>query len=199
MTSPPEPVSDQADPDAAEERDEAPRALVGELQSSAEELRIVHEEMRLQNEQLRATREQLHRQRERYSSLFELAPVGYVITDQEGIIVEANRLAAEQLGRDSRFLRGKPIAALIGAERRAAFRALLREAAQGARWQDEVPFLRPDGSRARFVVHAVGPAMGGDKNIRWSLAERLSADGYSVVEKRGDAGRQAEETDPRDG
>ena len=77
-----------------------------DLQSSVEELRILHEEMRGQNEELRATRDLLRDERERYAALFELAPVGYVITDSQGLILELNRMAADQLGREARFLRG---------------------------------------------------------------------------------------------
>jgi two-component system, OmpR family, phosphate regulon sensor histidine kinase PhoR len=147
-----------------------PATLVRELESTVEELRIMHEELRVQNEELRSIRDLLDDERHRYSDLFDLAPVGYVITDGDGVVREVNRSAAELLGREARFLRGKPLAALVGAERRAPFRALLREAAQGARWQDEIPFVHLDGGRARLVVQAIGPAPGAEKIIRWSLA-----------------------------
>ena len=171
MTQAPEPLSDPVDPGSSERAVEEHPALVRDLRSSVEELRILQEEMRGQNEELRATRDLLRNERERYAALFELAPVGYVITDSQGLILELNRMAADQLGREARFLRGKPLAALVGPERRAPFRALLREAARGSRWQDELPFVRSDGGRARFVVQAIGPAPGAGQNIRWSLAE----------------------------
>jgi len=147
------------------------QALVRELDSTVEELRIIEEELRVQNEELRATRDLLDAERERYASLFDLAPVGYLVSDSDGVVRELNRMAAELLGREARFLRGKPLAALVGPERRAPFRALVREAAQGVRWQDEVPFIRVDGGRTRLLVQAVGPGVGADKVIRWSLAE----------------------------
>lgn len=142
----------------------------------AEQPRVPQHVMRLQEqEELQAIRDLLQRERERYAALFELAPVGYLITDSDGVILELNRMAAEQLGRDVRFLRGKRLAALVGPERRASFRALLREAAQGARWQDEVGFLSADGGRARFTVQAQGPGFGDDQHIRWSLADPAPA------------------------
>ena len=141
-----------------------------------EQPRVAHHELGLpEEEELQALRDLLQRERERYAALFELAPVGYLITNSDGVILELNRAAAEQLGRDLRFLRGKPLAALVGPERRASFRALLREAAQGARWQDEVPFVRTDGGRARFLVQAQGPGVGHDQHIRWSLADLAPA------------------------
>jgi PAS domain S-box-containing protein len=121
-------------------------------------------------EKLRATQDLLERERQRYADLFDLAPVGYLVTDQAGVIREVNRMAAELLGRSAQFLRGEPLAALVGPERRAQFRALLGEAAHGGRWQDAVPFLQLDGGRARLIVHALGPEPGVDDQVRWSLA-----------------------------
>jgi len=171
MSSAPERLSDRLEARLGEAEPADHGTLVRELESTVEELRIIEEELRVQNEELRATRDRLDAERERYASLFDLAPVGYVVSDSDGVVRELNRMAAELLGREARFLRGKPLAALVGPERRAPFRALVREAAQGVRWQDEVPFIQVDGGRTRLLVQAVGPGAGADKAIRWSLAE----------------------------
>ena len=123
------------------------------------------------DEELRATRDLLEQERRRYVELFDLAPVGYLITDASGVVREVNRMASEILTREASSLLGKPLEALVGAERRVDFRALVHEAAEGARWQDELPFVRTDGGRIRLVVHALGPGAGGDGTIRWSLVE----------------------------
>jgi two-component system phosphate regulon sensor histidine kinase PhoR len=123
------------------------------------------------DEELRATRDLLDQERRRYDELFDLAPVGYLVTDSSGVVREANRMASEILTRQTEHFLGRPLEALVGPERRADFRDLLREAADGARWQDELPFTRSDGGRIRLVVHALGPGAGGDGTIRWSLAE----------------------------
>jgi PAS domain S-box-containing protein len=142
-----------------------------ELQTYVEELRIAREELQAQNDELRESRERIELERKRYADLFDLAPVGYLVTDLDGLVEEANRAAANLLGRELRFLVGKPLAALVGTERRSAFRALIREAAAGARWYDEVPFVQSGEGRARLLVHALGPAPGAERRIRWSLAE----------------------------
>jgi two-component system, OmpR family, phosphate regulon sensor histidine kinase PhoR len=155
----------------ASESPSTPTEGVRDLESAIEELRITHEELRVQNEELRDARDAIERERQRYADLLELTPLGYLVTDLSGVVREANDAAGELLVREVRFLLGKPLAALVGPERRTAFRTLLREAATGARWQDEIPFMRLDQGRVRLLVTAAGPAAGTEKQIRWSLAE----------------------------
>jgi two-component system phosphate regulon sensor histidine kinase PhoR len=164
-------------------------AVVADLRSAVEQLRVTAEELRARNEELEGARTLLEAEQLRYRELFDLAPVGYVVTDLRGVVVELNEAAAELLARQPRELVGKPLPALVGTERRRVVRALIREAAKGARWQDEVPFLQPDGGRLRLVVHAVGPA-GGGSTIRWSLADLASAPGSSLGGRRDEAGAQ---------
>jgi two-component system, OmpR family, phosphate regulon sensor histidine kinase PhoR len=120
-------------------------------------------------------RDLLLAERQRYADMFELAPFGYVVTDAKGAVKEMNHAAGELLERDPQSLVGKPLEALVGPERRAQFHELVRRAAAGARWQDEVPFIRVDGGRARLLVQAVGPTTEADAEIRLSLAEPMPA------------------------
>ena len=53
-------------------------------------------------------------------SIFDLAPLGLVVTDLAGNIVRANRLLAQRLGHTPAALRGKPIAYLTPDEDHAA-------------------------------------------------------------------------------
>jgi two-component system phosphate regulon sensor histidine kinase PhoR len=117
---------------------------------------------------------------QRYAELFELAPVGYVITDPAGVVLEANKAAGELFARDVESVVGRRLAELVGPERRSAFDALVEEAAAGGRWHDEVPFVLPDGARARLLVNALGPPPGSEQRIRWSMAASSSSLGYSA-------------------
>src|SRR2546423_4218123 len=72
-------------------------ALV-ELESSLEELQMAEEEMRTKNEQLLGAQEIAELERQRYQDLFDYAPDGYIVTDPEAVIHEANRAAAQLLG-----------------------------------------------------------------------------------------------------
>src|SRR5438445_6252038 len=80
-----------------------------ELQTTLEELHVAEESLRLQNEQLIAMSEAAARERRRYQDLFDFAPGGYVVTDGEGIMQEANQAAGAMLGVKPEFLAGKPL------------------------------------------------------------------------------------------
>jgi two-component system phosphate regulon sensor histidine kinase PhoR len=166
----PEPPAARRDADGSD-NGAAPAGAPEELHSTLEDLRVARQELAAQNDELRATRDLIERQRQRYQDLFDLAPVGYLVTDVSGLVHESNRTAGELLARDRRSLVGKPLADLVGPERRSAFRALIREAARGGRWNDEVPFMHSDGGRIRLLVSALGPAAGTGEGIRWSLAD----------------------------
>ena len=73
-------------------------------------LELIHElevhqiELRLQNEELIATQEDLARTSERYQDLFEFAPVGYLIFDQNGKVTEANLTLTMMLEQERQYL-----------------------------------------------------------------------------------------------
>src|ERR1044072_3430876 len=97
---------------------------LGELQIFVEELRVAHEELTQQNEELMLTRNKVEAERQRYQDLFEFAPDGYLVTTLEGVILEANRAAAEMLGIAQRFLIGKLLINFIAEAERKKFRLL---------------------------------------------------------------------------
>ncbi|MFO7749265.1 MAG: ATP-binding protein [Desulfobacteraceae bacterium] len=98
-------------------RDKAERLLTPENGSDSQSLsdeqrEIVHElqvhqiELELQNEELRQAQEALEKSRARYLQLYHNAPVGYVVLDYAGIIVEANTVFAGMLGQETVQLHG---------------------------------------------------------------------------------------------
>ena len=52
----------------------------------------------MQNEELRHAKIALEESRDQYIELYELAPVGYLTLDHEGVIEKANLIAANILG-----------------------------------------------------------------------------------------------------
>src|SRR5260370_5001702 len=103
------------------------------LQRTLEEVERAERELGQQNEELIAAREALEIERHRYRELFELAPDGYVISNAQGIVEEANQAAAALLNTGAIALRGKPLAVFVVPSGRPAFRSLLREVAAAGR------------------------------------------------------------------
>ena len=64
-----------------------------ELHTALEELQVAEEELRAQNEELAVAHNLVESERLRYQELFEFAPDGYLVTDINGNIQEANRVA----------------------------------------------------------------------------------------------------------
>lgn len=105
--------------------DETPRPLSAMLLASLEELKVAEEELMRQHEVFETARAGLSGERDRFRMLFDNAPAALLLTDPVGSIHEVNRAAATLFGRDSYYLERKPLAALVPAEERAAFRVAL--------------------------------------------------------------------------
>src|SRR5687768_5138080 len=80
-----------------------------ELRATLQELAIGEEELVERNQELAVALGSLEEERRRHHDLFETAPVGYVITDLRGTILEANRAAATLLGTPKHLLTNKPL------------------------------------------------------------------------------------------
>jgi PAS domain S-box-containing protein len=101
--------------------------LLSELQTHQVELDLQHDE-------LEAGQQELAQALAHYRTLFEFAPVGYLVVGLDGQVLEGNRVGAELLGTGPGGLAGQPITAFFGQHSRPAVRGLveaLREGAQG--------------------------------------------------------------------
>jgi PAS domain S-box-containing protein len=127
-----------------------------ELQASLAELEVAYEELEQQNDELLSTREQLELQRHRYLQLFDEAPFGYLVTDLNGTIEEANREAANLVGVPHVHLPGKPFNLFLAAKDRPGFRRLIPRVCAGEALGDhEVTLKRRDGTTIPAVLTAV--------------------------------------------
>ncbi len=96
------------------------------LHKNLEELRRTEDELRRQNEQLTAARQTLEAERRRYRDLFDFAPDGYLVTDPEGNIQEANRAAGTLLAVPPELLVGSSALGFVDDEDRPAFQSQLK-------------------------------------------------------------------------
>ena len=77
------------------------------------ELRVHQIELEMQNEELRKAQMELGAARARYFDLYDLAPVGYCIVSEKGLILEANLTAATLLGVARSALVKQPLTRFI--------------------------------------------------------------------------------------
>jgi two-component system, cell cycle sensor histidine kinase and response regulator CckA len=105
---------------------EAPVTAVGDEQAIIHELQVHQIELQLQNEELRRSQAALEESRSRYSDLYHHAPVGYVVLNRAGIIVESNATFTGMLEAQSTTINGRAFADLLEDEDSGIFRARLR-------------------------------------------------------------------------
>ncbi len=120
---------------------QSPRLLAEvfqEFEAALEELQISQEELHLQNEQLQLTQEELfttHQivvaEQQRYQELFEFAPDGYLVTNSQGVIQEANHTVARLLGTTQLYLVSLSLDMVVAEAERPGFRQRLRQLQDG--------------------------------------------------------------------
>ncbi|WP_193199424.1 helix-turn-helix domain-containing protein [Nostoc sp. MG11] len=113
-----------------------------ELYSTSKVVQLAVEELYQQNEELVQTRNLLEVERQRYQDLFEFAPEGYLVTNTEGIIQEANLAAATLLNVSKHFLVSKPILKFVVLEERHYVRSQIIELCQSDKVKEVIVRLQ---------------------------------------------------------
>jgi PAS domain S-box-containing protein len=168
--------------------------LLEDLQTVLEELHIADEEQYQQNEALDAARLAAEAERQRYQELFDFAPDGYLVTDPDGMIQEANRAAAILLGVPQSQMLNKPLTGFIAEEERQAFRVFLAQLQQLECMQDWEIRLQPWAGAAfpaELTVATIRTPQG-MAGVRWMLrdislrkqAEEALKQAHSTLERR---------------
>ena len=157
-----------------------------ELSTTLEELHVASDEQSRQNMELEAAHLAAQAERQRYQDLFDFAPDGYLVTDTNGVIREANRAAADLLHMSQERLVGKPLAVYVAEAERKAFRdilsTLLKRAITGANeWEIGLRPRTGKELRASITVTPVVPISttqqpAGNEatdgvGLRWSLRD----------------------------
>ena len=122
-----------------------------EVAALVHELRVHQVELEMQNEALREAQVDLEQSRTKYAELFDFAPVGYLVFDTNGTVVEANLTATEMLQVERAQLTGKPFSRFLVSPSRDPWRfhrqAVFRS---GQPRECELELKRRD--RARMIV-----------------------------------------------
>lgn len=89
------------------------------------QLRLV--ELTVQNEALRLAQSEAELSRQQYCNLFDFAPVGYLMLDEDGVIIKANNMAASFLGGEIAALKKQNFSKFISAEAQDAYHLHYRD------------------------------------------------------------------------
>jgi len=84
-----------------------------DLEAVFHELQVHQIELEMQNEELRQAQVELSQARDRFFELYDLAPVGYLTLDENGIIQQANLTLVALLGVERRKLIRQPLTRFI--------------------------------------------------------------------------------------
>lgn len=144
-----------------------------ELESSLHELQVIEEELRNNNEMLIDAQKVLDTERQRYQDLFDFAPDAYLVTDGNGLILEANQFATQLLGIPYHSLIGKPLLVFISPGDHTSFHHLLSNLrSQHDVQSQELKLLPRTGQEVSVAVTIASAKDPSEKDtLRWTLRD----------------------------
>jgi PAS domain S-box-containing protein len=173
----------QHKPDGATDlREKAERLLRGEPAAVAQmpeadltavlhELRVHQVELEMQNEELRRVQADLEESRSQYTDLFDFAPIGYLVLDPSGTVVQANLTAAALLNVDRQDLTGKPFILFVREGSRDTWRShYMTLFKTGDAQESEIQLQRPDQALMVVRLRSEPVKNGGGKVVRCRTA-----------------------------
>jgi two-component system, cell cycle sensor histidine kinase and response regulator CckA len=144
-------------------------AAIQELFFVLEELQASQLELHRQNQELIATRWSVEIERQRYQALFELAPDGYLVTDRQGIICDANRAAALMFAISQEYLVNKPLTLLIHESDRLQFQTQLLTLHPPQDWIVSLNVYNGEARSVAITVAHIQGNPGEDSALLWLL------------------------------
>jgi PAS domain S-box-containing protein len=174
-----------------------------ELHTAHEELRVTEEELHAQADVLLATQAELDSERRRYLELFNDAPVPYLTTDANGLILQANRRALQLFDVRDAFLIGRPLPKFVSAADRSRVRdALSLVATHDSVCSAEFSITQPRAPSSRRVTASLCRAQNAERpsfQVRWVLCVSMSdpqcVQGVAETNERGASSSEGEVTE----
>jgi PAS domain S-box-containing protein len=145
-----------------------------ELQTTVEELETAEEELFQQFGELVTTRNELDNERIRYQGLFDFAPDAYIVTNKEGVIIEANRAASILLEISPKFIIRKQLASYVDEPDRKNFRSEMSRLAQTTRVREIELRLKPRLRESFDASLRIGPVRDNEGKViamRWMIRD----------------------------
>lgn len=146
------------------------------LSSVNDDLQIVLEELSVAEEELQYQNLLLETERQRYQDLFNFAPDGYIVTDTNGKIQEANQSIAILLGSKQQNLIGKFLTAFIPRGEYQAFYSQFNQfrALPQLQTQTKEFLIQPNNAApfyAEVTVASIHDNVGQFTGLRWSIRD----------------------------
>ena len=144
------------------------------LQLSLEKLRLQQETLYSTNEALLIAQSVSELERERYQRLFDFAPDGYLVTDGDSKILEANQSAGTLLGQASQELVGQTLFSFMSAAALPSFHSLLLSLLQNQNvqsWELELELPGQIYIQTLTTVMSTCDPDGAVVGFRWSLRD----------------------------
>jgi PAS domain S-box-containing protein len=101
-----------------------------EIDASLEDLQVIHEQMQSNLEAIQIVEEEFLQQKQYYQDLFQFFPIASLVTDANGLILEANQAIAQLLNVSRHYLVTKPLAVFVAEGDRMTFRTHLNQLSQ---------------------------------------------------------------------
>lgn len=151
--------------------------------AALEGLQLIHEEMQTnlesaqlegallfqQNQQLVQEYQQVFARYQRCLDLFDASPLAVLVTDKNGLILEANQAIARLLNLPQKFLVGKPLAVFVDPSERSGFRANLNRLVlvnEVQHWQLRLCSRYGEPFEAEFHIAIARDDFGAIKNLQ---------------------------------
>ncbi|MBD2185267.1 sensor histidine kinase [Aerosakkonema funiforme] len=163
------------------------RQSLDELTFSLEELQVASEELRDRNQELATVQMALETERRRYQDLFDFAPDAYLVTNPEGVILEANQAAANLLNVRSDRIVGKPLVVFVPESARRDFRTQLFQRQNGQELRDWEVEIQPQKGQAFPAACTIVPVQNSHRQVvalRWQLRDITKLKQAEQVEQK---------------
>ena len=180
------------DGDASGEGPALEQALA-ELDGTQEEIRVVGEEMERRGAQLVAWEAEAAAKLRFHRRLMERAPLSFFLTDENGMIADANEEAARMLHVTPAYLRSKPIVNFVSRRDVSNARGFIRAVARSEQVLENVLVFRPrrGGATCRTEVRACALSRNDEHALGWLVREVPAA-----KSEPGESGDEAATAEP---
>ncbi|XWK87126.1 MAG: PAS domain-containing sensor histidine kinase [Phormidium sp.] len=157
-----------------------------ELGNTLQELQCALEEMRLKNEELAVNQLLLEGERQRYQELFDFTPHAYLVTDNSGVISEANQAAGRLLGVRCDRLIGKPLIVFLSETERRNFHnhlTQLKTSKLTQEWELEIKRRNQQSLPAACIAVPILDNYGNMMGLRWQIQDISQRKQAEQIEK----------------